>query len=226
MIQTPPLFNCLTTVGFLFITCLLSASCNSTQQSLQKATLDKDTAAALTGPLLQPERQATATGDTAIEVLNAEEIRLNGKLKRYFSLTQFRAVLGEPDSTKLLRDEEPCTTIFEEADGSVDPMASYLYKNGSRYEHAKDKVAIDEISFTHGDFIIYRQVSLNAGTTVDDLRKLFPNAVAHMSIMEVYEHGKLQVIQLREDNNNVSDGQIRLFLKEGKLYSMHWWFPC
>lgn len=38
--------------------------------------------------------------------------------------------------------------------------------------------------------------------------------------------GKLQVIQLRQDENNISDGHLNVFIKSEKLYLMHWWFPC
>lgn len=213
-------------VAYLLITCFLSAACNSPQESSEKAISQQENQSSPVSSPSQPALPPKAGNDTAIEVLNAEEILLNGKLKRYFSIAQFRSLLGTPDSSRLLSEEQPCNTIFEEADGSVDPKATYLYKNGSRYENTQDKVAIDEVSFTHGDFIVYHGMMLNARTTVDDLRKLFPNAVKHIGIMDVNGNGELQVIQLREDNNNISDGHIRLFLKDGRLYSMHWWFPC
>ncbi|WP_155845735.1 hypothetical protein [Chryseobacterium gregarium] len=63
-------------------------------------------------------------------------------------------------------------------------------------------------------------------TTITDLQKIFPNAVRDIGNMDVYGEGKLQVIQLREDQNNISDGHINTFLKNGKLYFMHWWFHC
>jgi len=89
----------------------------------------------------------------SLEVIDEKDIRFNGKLKRYFSLKEFWLVLGEPDSTKLLSDEKPCTNIFQEADGSVDPQAKYLYKNGSRFESSQDSLAIDEVKFANGDFL-------------------------------------------------------------------------
>lgn len=164
--------------------------------------------------------------NTAIEVMAENDILLNGRLKRYFSLKEFKPVLGEPDSTQLLSDIEPCTNIFQEADGSVDPEERYLYKNGSRFECSGDKVAIDEIRFEKGDFLVIKDYTLNRNTTIADLRKIFPNAAKHIGVSDVAGEGKLQVLQLREDDNNVSDGHINLYIKNGKLYGIHWWFPC
>lgn len=164
--------------------------------------------------------------DTAIEVLNEKDILFNGKLKRYFSLSEFHSMLGKPDSIRLLIDEEPCTNIFQEADGSIDPQARYLFKNGTRFENLGDKVAIDEIKFSDGDFIVFRNRRLNKHTTLDDLKDLFPNAVKKIRAIEVPGDGKLPAIQLREDSHNTSDGHINIFIKKGKLYALQWWFPC
>ena len=164
--------------------------------------------------------------NTAIEVLDEKEIRFNGRLKRYFSYSEFRSVLGEPDSTKLLSDQELCTNIFQEADGSVDPNARFLYKNGSRFECSRGKVAVDEVRFSDGDFIVFHKVTLNKHTTLAELKSLFPNATEHMGDMDVAGEGVVQVIQLREDKDNISDGHVNIFVKNGKLYSLHWWFPC
>jgi hypothetical protein len=102
----------------------------------------------------------------------------------------------------------------------------YLYKDGSRFENNKDQVAIDEFRFNNNNFLKYDTTILNSSTTTDDLKLLFPNAVRKMETLDVLGEGKLQVIQLREDDNTISDGHINLFLKNGKLYYMHWWFPC
>lgn len=174
---------------------------------------------------LVPEPENTQV-DSLNEVMDAKDIRLNGKLERYFILEQFKTLIGKPDSTRLLSADEPCTTIFEGLDGAVDPQAKYLYKNGSRYENTGNKVAIDKISFTHGDFITFRNKTLNGSTTLDDLRKLFPNAVKHINVMNVHLEGKLQAFYLREDKDNISDGHIIVFIKNSKLYALDWWFPC
>ena len=160
------------------------------------------------------------------EVMKEEDILFNGKFKRYFSLTEFVNVLGKADSIKLMSELEPCSYIFENEDGSKDIDDKYLYKDGSRYENNKEKVAVDEFRFTKNNFITYRGKKLNSSTTINDLKKLFPNAIKNIKTIDVHGEGNLQVIQLREDENNVSDGHINMFMRSGKLYFIHWWFPC
>ena len=161
-----------------------------------------------------------------IEVFDANKMLFNGKMGRYFSLKEFELFFGKADSTKLMNEEEPCAYIFENPDGSKDLEDKYLYKNGSRFENSKDKVAVDEFRFTKKNYLKYNNVILITHTTIKDLRKLFPNSVNVIDSLDVYGEGKLQVIQLREDKDNISDGHIKVFLKNGKLYFMHWWFPC
>jgi len=210
--------------------CLLIVSCGGdADQAFEAAAQKRNRAVQVSdGPKSQTLKISgnKAKRDTAIEVLDEKEIRFNGRLKRYFSYSEFRSVLGEPDSTKLLSDEEPCTNIFQEADGSVDPDARYLYKNGSRFECSRGKVAVDEVRFSDGDFIVFHKVTLNKHTTLAELKNLFPNATEHMGDMDVAGEGVVQVIQLREDKDNISDGHVNIFVKNGKLYSLHWWFPC
>ena len=161
-----------------------------------------------------------------LEVFDVDKMLFNGKSKRYFSLQEFETNFGKIDSTKLMSEEQPCSYIFENKDGSKDMEDKYLYKDGSRFENNKDQVAIDEFRFNNNNFLKYDTTILNSSTTTDDLKLLFPNAVRKMETLDVLGEGKLQVIQLREDNNTISDGHINLFLKNGKLYYMHWRFPC
>ncbi|MGD1319313.1 hypothetical protein [Chryseobacterium sp. 2R14A] len=168
-----------------------------------------------------PEQKTTNN-----EFFDVNEMRFNGKLRRFFSLEEFENVFGKADSTKLMSEEEPCSYVFENPDGSKDMDDRYLYKNGSRFENNQQKVAIDEFRFYKNSFLKYKGVILNSETNIQDLKKLFPNAVTKIGTLDVYGEGKLQVIELREDENNISDGHIKVFLKNGKLYFMHWWFPC
>lgn len=159
-------------------------------------------------------------GDEKRDVMLTDDIRFNGKLKRFFTMGEFEKVFGKPDSIQLLKDEAPCTTIF----GTEAPDDQYLYKNGSRFETSKDKVAVDEFWFTGGNFLTYQGTRIDAHTTMQDIQRLFPTAVKGRLSMD--KDGKLWVIQLREDENGVSDGHIKIFFKNGKVSFMHWWFPC
>lgn len=211
----------LPTFPFLIILFFALQSCNNTKTHNSESNSKTNQTAS------NPEKQAT-TNKTSnqIEVFDANKMLFNGKSGRYFSLKEFELFFGKVDSIKLMSEEEPCAYIFENPDGSKNLEDKYLYKNGSRFENSKDKVAVDEFRFTKNNYLKYNDVILNSHTTKEDLKKLFPNAVNAINTLDVYREGKLQVIQLREDKDNISDGHINVFLKNGKLYFMHWWFPC
>lgn len=160
------------------------------------------------------------TGYEQRDVMQEADIRFNGKLKRFFTMTEFEKVFGKPDSIQLLKDEAPCITIFD----TEAPDDKYLYKSGSRFETSKNKVAVDEFWFRDGNFITYKGIRIDANTTMNDIKQLFPTAVSGRLGMD--KEGKLWVIQLREDHEGISDGHIKIFFKDGKISFMHWWLPC
>lgn len=160
------------------------------------------------------------TGYEQRDVMQEGDIRFNGKLKRFFTMAEFEKVFGKPDSIQLLKDETPCVTIF----GTEAPNDKYLYKDGSCFETSKDSVAVAEFRFLKGNFITYKGMRIDANTTMNDIKKLFPTAVSGRLGMD--KEGKLWVIQLREDHEGISDGHIKIFFRDGKIFFMHWWFPC
>lgn len=162
----------------------------------------------------------------SIEIFDADLMLFNGKVKRFFFLKDFKNNFGEPDSTKLMKQEEPCAYVFQNIDPTKNSKDKFLYKNGSRFENYDEKVAIDEFKFTKNNFILYKGIIFNAFTTIAQLKEIFPNAVENIGVMNVYGEGELQMIQLREGNYELYDGHINIFLKSGKLYFMQWWLPC
>jgi hypothetical protein len=180
---------------------------------LQKHDLYKlcDTRAAIAKP---------GTGYEQRDVMQEADIRFNGKLKRFFTMAEFEKVFGKPDSIQLLKDQAPCVTIFD----TEAPDDKYLYKSGSRFETSKNKVAVDQFWFRDGNFITYKGIRIDANTTMNDIKQLFPTAVNERLGMD--KEGKLWVIQLKEDHEGISDGHIKIFFRDGKISFIHWWFPC
>lgn len=154
------------------------------------------------------------------DIMFEDDIRFNGRLKRFFTLDEFEKVFGQPDSVKLLVEEAPCITIFD----TEAPDDKYLYKNGSRFETSGSSVAVDEFWFANGDYITYKGKKIDAGTTISGMKKLFPDAV--VGRINEYREGELSVMVLKEGKEGISDGHIKLFFKNGKVYFMHWWLPC
>lgn len=169
----------------------------------------------------QPEVATTEN-----EVLLEKDILFNGKLPRYFSKQDFERVFVVADSTKLVYDIEPCTTIFENPNGGKDTNHMYWYKNGAVFEQYKNEIAVQQFKFTKNNYVLYKNSKIDAATTLSDLKKIFPNAVKNSETMDVYGEGNLQVILLREDSEGISDGHIKLFFKDHHAYFIQWWFPC
>lgn len=204
---------------------LLSFSCkNNEKKSVKKIVILKKSEK--TTALKFTKSDTTEIKEVQNEVMSENDILFNGKLKRYFNLSDFDQVFGKSDSIKLVSEGDSCYTIFENNDGSFDSEDKYFYKDGSTFENSKDKVAVEEFRFIKNNFIVFKGIKLTADTTVNELAKIFPIATSNIGNMDVYNEGKLQVIQLLENKKNTSDGHINLFIKNNKLYFMHWWFPC
>lgn len=209
---------------FILFAFLLLQSCNKNKENTQVVITQNeeqnDTIA------IDSIAKSDVKKDTLNEVLLMNDIKFNGKLNQFFSLSDFEKTFGKPDSTQLMSEEEPCSYIFENPDGSKDMNDKYLYKNGSRFENNKEKVAVDEFRFQNGNFIMYKGNRIDSKTTISDLKALFPNAIRNIQKLDVYQEGNLQYIQLREDASGISDGHIRIFFKNNSIYFLHWWFPC
>lgn len=200
-------------------------SCNDkSTKSVEKYEKLKDRSKTISTNKIKTD--STKIGVLQNEVMLETDIFFKGKLNRYFTLNEFQKVFGKTDSVKLMSEETTCNYIFENEDGSKDVNDKYFYKEGSRFENSKEKVAVDIFRFSKNNFILYKGINLNSSTTLADLEILFPKAIKNIQTISVFDEGELQVIKLREDENNISDGHVKLFIKDGKLYFMHWWFPC
>lgn len=160
------------------------------------------------------------------EVMLEKDILFNGLLQRYFTIEDFKNIFGEADSTKLMQEEQPCSYIFENEDGTKDLKDRYFYKNGCIFENSNEKVAVSEFRFQKGNFILYKHLKIDSESTVDDLRKIFPQAINNIRSDSHADENDLQSIILQEDIEGTSDGHIRIFFKNSKIYSLWWWFPC
>lgn len=162
-----------------------------------------------------------------LEILDTNNVLFNGKIKRFFSFKDFENYFGKPDSIVPVDIIGDCSFIFMGDNGYKNLDDKIVYKNGSKFEMSEDKVAIRKFRFNDNNYIKYNDIILNSSTTVDELRKLFPNAINKIYILDVYKEGKLQVFDLREGDDLDSDGDhMKFFLRNGKLSFMYWWSPC
>ncbi|WP_313580174.1 hypothetical protein [Chishuiella sp.] len=162
-----------------------------------------------------------------LEILDIDSALFNGKIKRFFPLKDFEKYFGKPDSIVSVDTIGVCSFVFMGDNGYKNPNDKMLYKNGSEFEMSDGEVAISKFRFNDNNYIKYNNIILNSTTTVDELSKLFPNAISKIYILDVYNEGKLQVFDLREGDYPDSDGDhMKFFLRNGKLSFMYWWSPC
>lgn len=210
--------------SIVFVIILLQACNNKKEekQTVPSKTELKESKGEKDSTVHQSKQISEDVKDGQDDVMLAEDIRFNGKTERIFDLKDFEKVFGKPDSIKLMADESPCTSIFEE--GTMEDQ--YLYKNGSCFENSKEQVGVNEFGFLNGNFILYKGQRIDAKTTLDDIKKIFPNSVRNIDKPGRPEEGELPVIRLREDKEGISDGHINIYFKNNKIHSILWWFPC
>ncbi len=204
---------------------ILFQSCNKKKEEkevITPKTEQKDNKAKADSAIQNISHVSEEVKDGQDDVMLVKDIRFNGKLERIFDLRDFEKVFGKADSTRLMADEQPCSYIFE--DGNENDQ--YLYKNGSCFENTEQKVGVSRFGFLNGNFILYKGQRIDAKTTLEDIRKIFPNSVRNISHLEMYGEGELPVIRLREDKEGISDGHINIYFKNNRIYSIYWWFPC
>lgn len=62
-----------------------------------------------------------------IEILDADLLLFNGKVKRFFSLKDFKKNFGKADSTKLMNHTERCPYVFQNIDPAKNLEDKFLY---------------------------------------------------------------------------------------------------
>ena len=124
-----------------FVSVLIS--CNS-KQNKETKDIDKsknsDSLVIKTDLKEKVDSQVIKSTSGETEAMLEKDIKFNGTLKRYFSLTDFDKAFGKPDSIKDIT-EDACSYIFEDAEDK------YLFKDGSKFENSKEKVAVAEFKF-------------------------------------------------------------------------------
>lgn len=222
-------------IQFLYFLFLILASCKNEgnkdrnykiKNQENKAVPAKKESATTSINLLKESAQPHKNQINSIEILDEDLLIFNGKVKRFFSLKDFKKNFGEADSSKMMKHEERCAYVFQNIDTTKNLQDKFLYKGGSRFENSNEKVAIDAFKFTKNNFILYNGIKLDASTTIAQLQKIFPNAVENIGIVNGDSNGELQMIQLREGHYELYDGHINVFLKSGRLFLMQWWLPC
>lgn len=211
---------------FIIIVILLFWSCNDSKTGnpveekkivTNDSLLFREDAVLLIEENTEPEEEEEQNW-AKTEMFEEKEVLFNGKLKRFFKYRDFEKVFQKSDSIITADKMQPCTTIF---DKEQEPQ--FIYKDSSLFEWSKNKVAVSSFRFVKGNFIQYKNQTLNVFTTKQDISVLFPYASKYIYTVE-NEGETLEIVELKE--GELSDGMVRLYFKNNTLYSLTWWFPC
>ncbi len=207
----------LTSSLFLIVTLLL-ASCSENSDKKTSATeaiVKPDTLTAI-----QKEEMEETKKKYSPDTLEINSIRVNG-IPFYASLKQLIDTFGKPDS--IVKPYYECGPYSDTT--KIKNLKQYWYGESS-FHVINDKAEIDNIDFSDGKFTIESfQIKLNKKTTVDDLKKVFPNSV-NLSIFRADPDTKEMYQFVRFSPGRSYDSMFFLKFKDNKLISFAFWHPC
>lgn len=212
---------------FLFFTvCTAFTGCNSTHGTAEKkegnmpAGAVAETANARSVIAQQPP-QAAIDSQKISEYLDRSTLRINNSVPLITTLKSIETFLGRPDSVINIDFYEVCASAFRSEDSQL------AYYRGVAFEQFGDSLDFQHIDFYHTRdiFLQSRDLRLDHATTLEDLKKHFPDAVRNKSKMNVYGIGEVETINIPPSKEPV-DGSWLLMFREGRLIRMEDWFPC
>ncbi len=156
------------------------------------------------------------------EYLEWSSISINNKLPLNTTLKDLNTVLGKPDSVASINWAETCSSNFKSEDSKL------AYYKGMEFELAGDSLYFQLNDFRKDPkvFLQIGNLRLDHTTTLNDIKKYFPNAVKNIDKMNVYGvEGEVESIVL-SPSKELSEGHWLLMFQQGKLIRIEDWFPC
>ncbi|WP_114783205.1 hypothetical protein [Botryobacter ruber] len=168
----------------------------------------------------KPVVQADAARENT-EFLDWQSIRINGKFPLATTIDNINSLLGKPDSVTTIDWDDTCPSDFKSQDSKL------AYYGGYHFEQFGDSLDFQSIDFRKNKsvFLQSKSLKLNATTTLEEIKKSFPNAAKNIYKMNVYEIGEVEAITL-PPSKALSDGHWLLMFQDGKLIRIDDWFPC
>ncbi|MCC9168845.1 hypothetical protein [Pontibacter harenae] len=155
------------------------------------------------------------------EHLDWQSLRINGKFPLATTVNNIDGLLGKPDSVNTIDWAETCSSNFRSEDSKL------AYYGGYRFEQFEDSLDFRSVDFRKNKelFLQSKDFKLNSSTTLDEVRKRFPNTATNIDKMNVYEVGEVEAIAL-PPSKALYEGHWLLMFQNGKLIRIDDWFPC
>ncbi|MBC6611069.1 hypothetical protein H8B15_09050 [Hymenobacter sp. BT507] len=167
--------------------------------------------------MMQP---MTPTEPVPQEYIAFEQVKINGRLPLKSKRTQLFKELGQPDSLAKPNIDDVCVSFY-------DKPFSYAYFKGSQVELYGDLAMVGNLEFAGNSRLTLTTptITLSNKTTLAELAKRFPKAVAAKSEMNVHRKGKYMTVHIATDKATAEDYWI-LFFRNGRLARIDYWMPC
>ena len=199
-------------VVLLIVFSVLSCNTRSTEEKQEENTTSIDS--------IKPAAQATVIEEHD-EYLDWRSVRINAKVPLATTVQNFERILGKADSVNSINWEVTCSSTFRSEDSKL------AYYRGYEFEHFGDSLYFQSVTFGQNKdlFLQSNDIKLNSSTTMEEVKKLFPNAAKNVSKMDVYKIGEVDAIALPR-SKTLSDRHWLLMFQTGKLIRIDDWSPC
>lgn len=156
------------------------------------------------------------------EYLDWSSMRINGKFPLTASVKNIEGILGKADSVVNIDWNNTCSSRYRSEE------SKNVYFGGVEFEQFGDSLDFMHINFSkdHSVFLQNGNLKLNYATTLEEVRKHFPNAVKDISKGYYNIDGKETDAINLPLSKELSEGQWILMFQDGKLVRIDNWFPC
>jgi hypothetical protein len=150
-----------------------------------------------------------------VDILNPTQSKLNNSISLHTTTQQLLKQLGSPSKVEKVNFECALTPEQEKA-----KVHNFYYYGKTMFFIYDQKAQLMNLDFISGKFIYKTpKITLTSKTTFEEIEKIYPQATKN-----ALKENKGEMIRLRPCKK--CDGQVLLYMKNGKLAQLELWEPC
>lgn len=181
-------------------------------------------AASITVPA-QPEQVNEApVAPAQPEYVEMNMITVNGKPREELTTRLLERQLGRPDS--IAKGAVECGGVLDNLNKPDSEAGDFWYYGNTMYEVSGDQAILDVFDVTTGKFHgKVGQLVLNDKTTLEDVRRFFPESAKEADMPATGRSGEEMSIPFFY-KGTPTDASLSLLFKKGRLQKVEFFFPC
>lgn len=168
-----------------------------------------------------PVGQSAPIGENK-EYLDWSSILINDNLPLTASVKSIEGLLGKADSVVSIDWSSTCSSGYRSDE------SKNAYFGGVEFEQFRDSLDFMQVNFSqdHSVFLQSGDLRLDHATTLEDVKKHFPNAVQNIGKGDYIIDGKETDAINLPPSKELSDRHWILMFQDGKLIRIDFWTPC